>query len=111
MNAYANRTAAELQSEYAQVRARFEDLKSKALKLNMARGKPGKEQLDLVSGLLTILSDPEACVCDGVDVRNYGELTGLPAAKKLFADILGCQPEEVFVGGSSSLTLMYDTVS
>ena len=111
MNAYANRTPAELQSEYTQVKAHFEDLKSKALKLNMARGKPGKAQLDLVSDILTILSDTEACVCDGVDVRNYGELTGIPAAKKLFADILGCQPEEIFVGGNASLTLMYDTVS
>ena len=92
--AYAARTAAELQAEYASVKAHFEDLKAKALKLNMARGKPGKEQLDLVSDILTVLQKPEDCISDGIDVRNYGELSGFPAAKVLFADILGCKPEE-----------------
>jgi len=111
MNTYANRTAEELGLEYAQVKAHYEELKAQGLKLNMARGKPGKAQLDLVSGILTVLSDPADCLYEGVDVRNYGELTGIPAAKKLFADILGCKPEEVFVGGNASLTLMYDTIS
>ena len=111
MNTYASRTPEELKSEYAQVQAHYADLKSMGLKLNMARGKPGKAQLDLVSDILTILSDPADCVADGVDVRNYGELTGLPCAKKLFADLLGCKPEEIFVGGNASLTLMYDTIS
>ena len=111
MHAYATRTAAELQAEFEQVNAHFEDLKARGLKLNMARGKPGKEQLDLVSDILTVLQTPEDCVCDGIDVRNYGELTGIPAAKKLFAELLGCKPEEIFVGGNSSLTLMYDTIS
>ena len=100
--AYAARTAAELQAEYTTVKAHFEDLKAKALKLNMARGKPGKEQLDLVSDILTVLQKPEDCVSDGIDVRNYGELTGIPAAKELFADILGCKPEECFIGGNSA---------
>ena len=111
MNAYATRTAAQLQTEYEQVKAHFEDLKARGLKLNMARGKPGKEQLDLVSDILTVLQTPEDCVSDGIDVRNYGELTGIPAAKKLFAELLGCKPEEIFVGGNASLTLMYDTIS
>ena len=109
--AYATRTAEELKAEYTLVKSHFEDLKAKALKLNMARGKPGKEQLDLVSDILTVLQTPEDCVVDGLDVRNYGELTGLPCAKKLFAEILGCKPEECFIGGSASLTLMYDTIS
>ena len=111
MHAYATRTPAELQAEFEQVNAHFEDLKARGLKLNMARGKPGKEQLDLVSDILTVLQTPEDCVSDGIDVRNYGELTGIPAAKKLFAELLGCKPEEIFVGGNSSLTLMYDTIS
>ena len=75
----------------------------------MSRGKPGKEQLDLVSGILSILTDPTDCSADGTDVRNYGGLAGLPSAKALFADILGCRPEECFVGGNSSLDLMYNT--
>lgn len=77
----------------------------------MARGKPGKAQLDMVSDMLSILTDPKDCVSDGTDARNYGELSGLSAAKRLFADILGCKPEECFIGGNASLTLMYDTVS
>ena len=110
-NAYAARTPAELKDTYESVKAHFETLKAQGLKLNMARGKPGKEQLDLVSGILTVLQTPEDCMTDGIDTRNYGELTGIPAAKVLFADLLGCKPEEIFVGGNSSLTLMFDTVS
>ena len=111
MNAYHELTTTQLQEAYAQVQAHFEDLKGRALKLNMARGKPGKAQLDLVSDILTVLDKAEVCVSDGIDVRNYGELTGIPAAKRLFADILGCQPEECFIGGNASLTLMYDTIA
>ena len=109
--AYKDRTHEELKQELASAQAAYEALRAQNLKLNMARGKPGKEQLDLVSDLLTILHSPEQCMCDGMDVRNYGELSGLPSAKRLFADILGCKPEECFVGGSASLTLMYDAVS
>jgi DNA-binding transcriptional MocR family regulator len=109
--AYKNLSAAEKKAEYEAVRAEFDKWKAKGLKLNMARGKPAKKQLDLVSDMLTVLAAPADCISDGVDVRNYGELTGLPAAKRLFADILGCKPEECFIGGNASLTLMYDTIS
>ena len=111
MKAYHDLTTTQLQECHAQVLAHFEDLKGRALNLNMARGKPGKAQLDLVSDILTVLDRAEDCVSDGIDVRNYGELTGIPAAKRLFADILGCQPEECFIGGNASLTLMYDTIA
>ena len=87
------------------------ELKARGLNLNMARGKPGKAQLDLVSDIFSLMQKPEDYVSDGVDVRNYGELSGLPAAKRLFAEILGCRPEQVFVGGNASLQLMYDTIS
>ena len=109
--AYKDRTQEELKQELASAQAGYEVLKAQELKLNMARGKPGKEQLDLVSDLLTVLNNPDQCMCDGMDVRNYGELSGLPSAKRLFAEILGCKPEECFIGGSASLTLMYDAVS
>ena len=55
------------------------------------------------------MTDPKDCVSDGTDNRSYGELSGLSAAKRLFANILGCKPEECFIGGNASLTLMYDT--
>lgn len=108
---YQSMTPAQLQAEREVVAKKFEELKAKGLKLDMSRGKPGKAQLDLVSDILTILNDPAQCVVDGLDVRNYGELEGLPCAKRYFADVLGCKPEECFVGGNASLTLMYDTIS
>ena len=109
--AYQDLTPAQAHEEYAAVKAQFDALQAKHLKLNMARGKPGKEQLDLVSDILSILKTPEDCISDGVDARNYGELKGLESARKLFADILGCKTSQVFAGGNSSLQLMYDTVS
>ena len=111
MTAYPKMTAEERKAEYAKVTKEYEDLKARRLKLNMARGKPGKAQLDLVSDIFSLMQKPEDYVSDGIDVRNYGELSGLPAAKRLFAEILGCKPEQVFVGGNASLQLMYDTIS
>ena len=108
---YTKMTRQQLQEEYAAVSARFQELKGKGLKLDMSRGKPGKAQLDLVSDIFSLMQKPEDYVSDGIDVRNYGELSGLPAAKRLFAEILGCKPEQVFVGGNASLQLMYDTIS
>ncbi len=111
MTAYPKMTAQERKAEYARVCKTFEEEKAKGLCLNMARGKPGKAQLDLVSDMFQLMQRPEDYVSDGIDVRNYGELSGLPAAKRLFAEILGCKPEQVFVGGNASLQLMYDTIS
>ena len=111
MSAYKNLTPAQAKAEFETVKTQFEALKAREMKLDMSRGKPGKEQLDLVSDILTVMVKPEDCMSDGIDVRNYGELTGIPAAKKLWAEILGCKPEECFIGGNASLTLMYDTIS
>ena len=111
VQAFANLTQAEKDALHANLREEFDRICQKKLKLNMARGKPGKEQLDTISGILTILTDPEDCLSDGVDVRNYGNLTGLPEAKALFSDLLGCRPEQCFVGGNASLQLMYDLIA
>lgn len=73
----------------------------------MSRGKPCPEQLDLALGLL----DCEQYKMDDVDCRNYGLVDGLPSAKKLFAEYLEVSPEEVIVGGNSSLNMMYDTIA
>ena len=108
---YTTMTKDQLKAEHEKVSQVFETLKAKNLKLDMSRGKPGKAQLDLVSDILTVLAKPEDCVADGLDVRNYGELTGLKCAKEYFADLLGCKPEECFIGGNASLTLMYDTIA
>ena len=108
---YKEMSAEQRKTEFDKVSAELEAWKAKGLKLNMARGKPGRAQLELVSDLLTVLSDPAECVDEGVEVRNYGELSGVPSAKALFAEILGCRSEQVFVGGNSSLQLMYDTIA
>ena len=87
---YRELTAEQRKAEFEKVSAEFEAWKAKGLKLNMARGRPGKEQLDLVSDILSVMTDTEDCVDGDVNVRNYGQLSGLPSAKALFAEILGC---------------------
>ena len=111
MTAYSKMTREELQTALAAEQKKFDELKARGLNLNMARGKPGKAQLDLVSGIFDIRLTAEDFNIDGFDARNYGELAGLPAARRYFAELLGCRPEQVFAGGNASLQLMYDTVS
>ena len=96
---------------YEEVKKEYDAWKAQNLTLNMARGKPGSDQLDLSNELLTILSDPKECKEDGIEARNYGELDGMPSARRLFADILGCRESQVFAAGNASLTLMFDTIS
>lgn len=111
MTPYSCMSQGELELEYQRVLADFENCKAQGLSLNMARGKPAKAQLDLVSGILSEVQSAEDCFDDGIDTRNYGELAGLPSARAYWADVLDCQPEQVFVGGVASLNLMFDLVS
>ena len=109
---YLNCGREELEKEYAALTKEYEDVKGKGLKLNMARGKPGKEQLDLSLGLLDVLNSKSDFVgADGMDCRNYGVLEGIDECRKLFGDILGVDSKHVMVGGSSSLNMMFDTIS
>ena len=108
---YSSMTTEQLAQEYTLAKAEFDRWKHEGLKLNMARGKPSSMQLDLVSDILTVLTDADSCHIEGVDARNYGELAGLPCARKYWADLLGCTEKQTFVGGASSLTLMYDVIS
>jgi len=107
MKTYAEMSREELLSEKASLEERYNEFKARGLKLDMSRGKPCKEQLDLS----VALNDVKDYVSDGVDVRNYGMLDGIPSCKKLFADLMGVKPENVIVGPTSSLNLMYDYVS
>ena len=109
--AYACRSREELHVEARMLMARYEQLRHENLKLDMSRGKPSKLQLDLVSDMLTVLTDGEECIIDGVDSRNYGDLAGLKCAREYWADILGCKPSETFVGGNASLSLMHDLIA
>ncbi|QYJ03840.1 aminotransferase class I/II-fold pyridoxal phosphate-dependent enzyme [Nocardioides panacisoli] len=106
---YADLSADDLASELTRLREEYDALRAKGLDLNLTRGKPAPEQLDLSNGLLDLPSthvDP-----DGTDVRNYGGLQGLPALREIFADLLGVDADRVVCGGNSSLTMMYQTLT
>ena len=111
MKPYQLLSNAERKSEYDALMSEYERFKALNLSLNMARGKPGREQLDLVSDILTVLDKTDDCTDEGIDVRNYGNLTGIPSAKRLFAELLGTKPEQILVGGNASLNLMYDLIA
>ena len=89
--------------------SKFDELKSKDLSLDLTRGKPSSEQLDL-SNELARFSD-NSFLSDGIDLRNYGEIKGLDSCRALGSDILGCSKEYVWAGGNSSLSLMSQFLS
>ena len=99
---------AALTAEKAQLEAEYKKFQDMGLNLNMARGKPGPHQMDLAMDLLKM---DDYTAASGEDARNYGNLEGLYEARKLFGEVMGVQPEEVFVGGNSSLQLMYSLMS
>lgn len=104
---YSELTREELIAERSALEKRYNEFKAKGLKLDMSRGKPGADQLDLSSGI----NDVKDFVENGVDYRNYGILDGIPECKKLFADLMGVDPKNVIIGPNASLTLMFDYIS
>ena len=111
MKTYQEMTLAERQAEYAALCRTHQEQKALGLELNMARGKPGREQLDMVMEMYNIPLTADDFITDGIDARNYGYVAGIPIARKLFADLLGCKPGQVIAGGNSSLEMMFDAVS
>ena len=109
---YSQMTKDELKSLKVSLENEYAQLKAQGLALDLSRGKPGQEQLDLVTGMLDCISTAEDCKTEnGLDCRNYGVLDGIPEAKRLFAKLLDIPEEMIFIGGNSSLNLMYDTVA
>ena len=108
---YLEMSAAELQAELEIVKKEYAELKSQGLSIDMSRGKPGADQLDISDGMLKALDDGNFKCENGIDVRNYGILDGIPEAKKMFAELLEVEPENIIVGGNSSLSMMFDYVS
>lgn len=111
MSHYTAMTRSELDQEYKLQQAHYAACKAQNLKLNMARGKPSAAQLDAVSDILETVTTAQDCVISGIDARNYGELAGLWEAREYWADVLGCKPEQTFIGGSASLNIMFDLIS
>ncbi len=111
MRSYKEMSREELSAEKASLEKAYENYKAMGLSLNMARGKPGAEQLDISMPMLDVLDSASDCTDEGTDCRNYGILDGIPGVKKMFADVLGVSCDEVFVGGNSSLNMMFDTIT
>ena len=105
---YLEMSREELVEEERTLQAAYKAFQNMGLKLNMARGKPGPHQMDLA---MDLFKTTDYTAADGTDARNYGNLEGLYEARQLFGDVMGVKPENVFVGGNSSLQLMYFLVS
>lgn len=109
---YSQMPKEELRKLKKELDAEFETLKKMNLKLDMSRGKPGADQLDLSMDILkTVIGVCDCKAENGFDCRNYGVLEGLPECRRLFAEILEVDPANVIIGGASSLSLMFDYIS
>ena len=112
MKPYAEMTKEELVALRKDLKAKYHDFQTKDLRLDMYRGKPSADQLDLSMGMMDVLSSDDDLTCeDGTDCRNYGVLTGIDEAKELLADMMEVNPSTIIIYGNSSLNVMYDTVS
>ena len=112
MKTYLELSKAEQRSELDALLSQYNSYKAEGLSLDLSRGKPNAEQLDISEGLLSVdLSSRASRSAAGFDCRNYGILDGIPEVKAMFADILDIKSEYIIVGGNSSLQLMYDTLT
>lgn len=109
---YSEMNASQLSEKKAELLKEYRKYQNLGLSLNMSRGKPSPEQLDMTMALLDVLNSKSDCKDNtGIDCRNYGNLLGIPEARSLFGQILGTKAEETIVVGSSSLTFMYDCIA
>lgn len=106
-----NASQEQLSQRARELQEKYEQACQAGLQLDMTRGKPAPEQLDLADALLSLPGSGQFSDDSGTDCRNYGGLDGLPEMKQLFAEVLGCNAEDVIVGGSSSLTMMHDAIA
>ena len=109
---YAKMNREELSALLDRLKTAYELQQSEKLALDLSRGKPGADQLDLLSDMLDTINSESDCKAEnGFDCRNYGLVDGIPEAKKFFAELLDLRVEDLFIGGNSSLNLMYDSVA
>jgi aspartate/methionine/tyrosine aminotransferase len=112
MLAYKDLSKAQLEEELASLQAKYKEICEAGISLDMSRGKPGVDQLELSMDMLDVLNSKSVLKSDnGTDCRNYGILDGIPEAKYLMADIMETKPENVIIYGNASLNIMYDTVA
>lgn len=112
MKAYTKLGKEELEQLVKELKAEYNRYQSMEMNLDMSRGKPCKEQLDLSMGLMDALtSGADLCCEDGTDCRNYGVLGGIEEAKILLSDMMENHPDNIIIYGNSSLNVMYDSIS
>ena len=112
MQSYAEMSKEELQALRKKLSAQYKEFQGKDLKLDMSRGKPSAEQLDLSMEMMNVLNSDSDLTCeDGTDCRNYGVLTGIKEVKELIGDMMEVSPDNIIIYGNSSLNVMFDTVS
>ncbi len=112
MKPYAEMTPEELTAEIAELKKEYKRYQNMELQLDMSRGKPCAEQLDLSMGLMDALHSNADLICeDGTDCRNYGVLEGIPEAKQLIGDMMENHPDNILIFGNSSLNVMYDAIA
>jgi aspartate/methionine/tyrosine aminotransferase len=110
MNRLADLSPADLQAVHRQTRAEYDAFRARGLKLDMTRGKPASDQLDLANDMLAFPGNRDFYTQAGDDARNYGVLQGLPEVRSLFAPMLGAPPGQIFVADNSSLAVMHDCI-
>ena len=109
---YCEMSAEALQQLLVELNKEYEAMKAKNLALDMSRGKPSAAQLSISNDMLDVLDSKSDCkTADGIDCRNYGNLEGIPQARKLMGDLMRVPAENVLVCGNASLNIMYDCVS
>lgn len=112
MKTYQELSRQELEELRNTLTMQFEEIRGKGLKLDMSRGKPAPDQLDIVMPMMDVLNEESILKTEeGTDCRNYGMMDGIPEAKKLLSEMLDITPEKMLVNGNSSLSLMFDAVS
>lgn len=109
---YSDMSVEELQALLAQLNQEYEEMKALGLTLDMSRGKPSSAQLDISNDMLDVFNSGSDCKsAEGIDCRNYGNLEGIPQARKLMGDLMRVSAENVYVCGNASLNIMYDCVA
>ena len=112
MKKYSDMSREELLTLKKELDAQFADVKAQGLSLDMSRGKPGADQLDISMGMMDVLNGNTDLKCEtGVDCRNYGVIDGIPEAKRLLGEMSEVDPDRIIIYGNSSLNVMFDTIA
>ena len=112
MKPYIEMTEEELVHELSSLRKQYKKVQAMDLHLDMSRGKPCQQQLDLSMEMMDVLDSSSDLTCeDGTDCRNYGQLTGIKEARELLGDMMEVNPKNIIIYGNSSLNVMFDTIS